>query len=456
MDFFENDLQFSKIIFRDQFYYPPEINASIYDLISYFRANIVSNTPFIYLFAPNHIKTIIAYFAIIKSGHVCVLVEPDIGRLELAEMKQDTPPCALVHIDRVTDTFDYGKEIVFTHDNPQEYDWDELSDVATIVYTNAEDGYAKGAMLTRKNLLANAFSSLKCNSFDQNSMICALLPFNHLFGLQTGFLSPLLASSIVDSSLLIFDFFQPSKIHKTFNDIINFNATHLCSIPIIYYLLLKAFNKNILPRNIKLCSGGYKLSESISNHFFNKTNKIILDGYGLTEAGPVCSWYADDDIVKRGSVGKFVYWCRIRIANESDIECPIGHVGEICIKGDNVMKGYYKNKKATQKTIKKGWLHTMDLGKIDSDGYLYLTNLKKRMLNVNGRKVYIAEVERLLRMNNNVIKADIFGEPHPFQNNIVKAIIDLKTKGPDQENSFKKWAIDSISHYKIPKTIIFT
>jgi long-chain acyl-CoA synthetase len=456
MDFFENDLQFTKIIFKDRFYYPPEINASIHDLISYFRANIVSNTPFIYLFAPNHIKTIIAYFAIIKSGHVCVLVEPDIGRLELAEMKQDTPPCALVHIERTTDSFDYNTEIVFTRDNPQEFDWDELSDVATIVYTNAEDGYAKGAMLTRKNLLANAEGGLNSNRTDYLSVLCALVPFHHLFGFQVGVITSLFVSSQTGSVTLIEDISELREIRKIAEDFIKYGITNLYSIPIVYHLFTRFSDiKSIFIKANKICSGGYKLPDLTYDKFLVKTGKPILEGYGITEASPVCSWYHDDNPIKRGSVGKAYSCCDIKIFNKASQECANGECGEICIKGDNIMKGYYNNKTATQKILKNNWLYTGDLGKVDIDGYIYLTGLKKRMLNINGRKVYQAEVERLLKKHKNIKTIEVYGAPHTFQNDIVKANIELKIKGPKHEDIFRKWSVYSIGRYKFPKTITF-
>jgi long-chain acyl-CoA synthetase len=458
MDFFENDLQFSKIIFKDRFYYPPEINAAIHDVVAFLKGSIVSNTPFIYLFAPNHIKTIIAYFAIIKSGHVCVLVDPEIGRLELAEMKQDTPPCALIHIDRLTDAFDYKKEIVFTENNPQEYDWDELEDVAMIVYTNAEDGYAKGAMLTRRNLLANAESSMKSNNFSCSSVICQILPLHHLFGLQTGVVSPLFASSVTGASVLLLEYSSLITISKLFNSIVQYKATHLCSVPIAYYLLLRdRVIISHLQKNIKLCSGGCALSETIFNSFLNKTQITILEGYGLTEASPVCSWYQDHDAVKFGSVGKFSQWCSIKIIKDPPSHFNNNGVsGEICISGNNVMKGYYKNKTATNRVFSNGWLLSGDVGTIDNEGYLFLTGLKKNMFNINGNKVYPVEVERIIRFNPIVLNVKLYFKNHDVNNTEINAHINLKENTHDSQNQFKAWLRNSISIYKIPKFIDFS
>jgi len=117
MDFFSAPLQFNKIIFQDKFYYPPQINHLIDQLTQYLKSNKQSNSPFIHLFAHNHVKTIVAYFAIIKANKICVLVDPDIKHIELGEMMQDTPPYAMIKINMLTEEFDYNNEIEFKDNN---------------------------------------------------------------------------------------------------------------------------------------------------------------------------------------------------------------------------------------------------------------------------------------------------------------------------------------------------
>jgi long-chain acyl-CoA synthetase len=387
---------------------------------------------------------------------VCVLVESDIGKIELEEMKLDTPPCVVIHITASEELFNYNQKIIFTSNNPDydSFDQDQLTDVCTMVYTAADDGFAKAAMLTKKNLLANAQGGIISNKVDNKSVLCALLPFHHMFGLQTGVLSPLLASHIAGSSILIENITELNNFKIIVNDIRKYKVTNLYSIPIIYYLLSRYSEISTALKNIKkLCSGGYKLPDFISDKFFNKTGQKIFEGYGITEASPVCSWYLDSDLLKKGSIGKPYPCCVIKILDAENNECFLDQIGEICIRGDNVMKGYYNNKTATQKTIKNGWLHTMDFGKIDNEGYLYITGLKKRMLNVAGRKVYPTEVERLLKRHENVKNVEVYGESHILQNNIVKAKIEMIQKGFEFEKELKEWYQNNISPYKIPKSI---
>jgi long-chain acyl-CoA synthetase len=452
MDFFENDLQFTKIIFNDKVFLPVEVNREIHALREHLTHSIISDTPFIYLFAHNHIKTVIAYFAIIKSGHVCVLVEPDIGRLELDEMQQDTPPCALIRINRTEERFDYAAEIVFTDNNPKEFDEKELEEVCTIVYTNAEDGYAKGAMLTEKNLLSNARAGQISDEVTDRNVFCALLPFHHMFGLQTGLLTPLYSSA----SLVIEDLTELRRINKMARDIQTYGVTNLFSLPGIYYLLAKIKDiKAIVQEVQKICSGGCALPRSVYDHFLKITGKEIAEGYGLTEASPVAAWHRNSDPIKIGSVGRSYPCCEIRIFSPEGNCLHQGETGEIWIKGSNVMKGYYNRQKATGETIRDGWLRTGDLGMMDDGGYLFFKGLKKRMINNGGKKIYPEEVVRLLSLHRNVKEVKVVEYPKFIFTKIIKVQIELIEKGNDRATEYKDWVANQISSCKVPKELIF-
>ena len=383
---------------------------------------------------------------------MCVLVDPGIGRLELAEMKQDTPPCALVYIDRTSDTFDYNTEIVFTHDNPREFDWDELENVAMIVYTNAEDGYAKGAMLTRKNLLSNAESGKERDQLTKKHKISALLPFHHLFGLQTGVLTPLIA----EASVLIADISALNQLTAFIQNIQKFQITNLFSLPSIFYILTKIPNIHISLSNVhKIGSGGCALPSFIYESFLQKTGKIIFQGYGITEASPVCSFYLNDDNSNFGSVGKPLSCNEIKIANGTNEIQALNKPGNIYIKGNNIFKGYYNNREATLRVFKNEWFYTGDIGKMDRNGYLYISGIQKKMLNINGSKAFPAELDRLLKKHENIKSIKLSIEPHSLHNTSLKATVELTRKGTDNETIFKKWCQYHLSNYKIPKRIEF-
>ena len=186
-------LQPGKVIFRKKEYGPEIVMAGIDSVARYLKDNLVSDSPFVYLFATNHIKTVFSYFGIIKARRVCVIMDPKIGKLELSEMLLDTPPAACIRIDKATETFDFSKEIEIRNQSWKNDGGEDLSDVCTMIYTAAEDGYAKAVMLTHENMLANARAIAEGNSVTAGSITCALLPFCHSFGLQTGIITPLLS-----------------------------------------------------------------------------------------------------------------------------------------------------------------------------------------------------------------------------------------------------------------------
>ena len=363
---------------------------------------------------------------------------------------QDTPPYATIKFDNIIEEYDFQNDIVFT-DNDLDVDGKQLEDVCTLKYTAAEDGYAKAAMLTKKNILSNSQAILDwgCN---ENSISYAMLPLHTLYGLQTGALAPLLSRSVLLIDELAHSL-QPSKI---INNINKYQVTNFYSIPIIYHLMSKVPDIQDKTSTIKYFStGGYELSPEIFYNFQKKTSKNILNGYGLTEASPICAGDRKNDPIKVGAFSCAFSCCKVKIFNNKNKELPIGEKGEICIKGNNVMKGYFNNKKATQDVLINGWLHTGDYGKIDNDGYIYFTGLKKNMLNVAGQKVYPTEVERFILKNENVLSIKIFGEKDILLGHVIKAKIKLKKNDAEAQNNLRKWCKETISTYKIPKVIEF-
>jgi acyl-CoA synthetase (AMP-forming)/AMP-acid ligase II len=154
-------------------------------------------------------------------------------------------------------------------------------------------------------------------------------------------------------------------------------------------------------------------------------------------------------------VGRAFSCCEIRIEGEDG--SVLGHrvIGEVCVRGSNVMKGYFRKPEATAHALRGGWLHTGDLGYLDDDGFLNLTGMKKRMINVSGKKVYPAEVERLLRQHPSVQAVEIFAKPAPTQNQSVQGRVRLRTPGPEAQDEFTAWCTKRISDYKLPRRPAF-
>jgi long-chain acyl-CoA synthetase len=445
-------LDFGNIYFQDKTYTPDIIRRNIDAVADYLKKGTASNSPFVYLFAPNHIKMVYALFGIIKSGKICVLVDPALKHLEIEEMMRDTSPSTLIRIEKDTDTFDFSKEFEFTHYQLQEKRLEGLEDVCLIVYTNASDGWMKGAMLTNENLLADARAGVTCNPDYENTVSCSIIPFHHLYALQTGIIIP----SIARGNILIEDIANFSSIKKMGKELERFKATYIYAAPLVYYFLSKLPNiKSIVGQARNLTSGGQSLAGNIYDSFKNSYNVEIQEGYGLTEASPICTWHWPGDKIKQGSVGRAFPCCKVAIFNSQDQTLPPGEAGEICIKGANVMKGYYNNPEATQLTVKNGWLYSGDIGKMDDEGYVYFIECKKRMFNVGGNKVYPAELERFLKINRNALRVTVQGESDEFLSNIIRVFVELRDKTEEAQKEYLGWCAENIAKYKLPRKIEF-
>lgn len=440
------------IYFRDKTYPPDTVLQKINAVADYLNKKSLSNSPFVYLFAPNHIKMVYALFGIIKSGRICVLVDPAIGRLELAEMMRDTIPGVLIRIDKTTDTFDFEKEFEFKDCTLEEKRLEGLEDVCLILYTNASDGFAKGAMLTNESLRANANAIIKGKGVTRESVSCSPIAFHHLFALQTSVITPFLTGG----SIVLSEIMALGHIRFLADDLEKYSVTHFYSVPIVYYLLAKMPDLEKQVKNVRIfVSGGYKLTRSIYERFCKKSGKDILEGYGLTETSLAITWHKPGEPIRIDSVGKTFPCCEVKIFSDQGREMPINQTGEIYVKGPTVMKGYYQNKEITNKIIMNGWFHTGDLGYVDADGYVYLNGNNKRMLNIGGNKVYMAEVERLMKMHKNVLSVNVSGETVPIQTNILKAKVKLNQNTPEAKKELRKWCVENMTEYKVVKEMEF-
>jgi long-chain acyl-CoA synthetase len=373
--------------------------------------------------------------------------------LELNEIKSKTPPSASIKINALNYDFNYLEEVEFESHHNKVKRLKELKNVCMIKYTAAVNGYPQAVMLTKNNITANARAVLNCDHVDKSSVCCALAPFNALYGFQTGLFAPLTAGA----TILIEDISNLNGIRKIADDIKEHHVTNIYSIPVVYYLLTKVSDiKNKIKSVKTLVSGGYKLPESIAEKFLKITGKIISEGYGLTEASPICAWHRPGDKIKTGTVGRSFSCCDIKILDEENNEFPPGEVGEVCIKGENVMKGYFNNPELTSKTIVGEWLHTGDLGKMDEDGYLTIMGIKKQMCTVFGQNVYPREVEKLISFNNNVRKVYVFGESNGIIGHSIQAVVSLKKNGESSKKKFKIWLKENLTKHKVPTKIKFS
>lgn len=443
------DLKCQTIFFNGKNYERKYLNECIDNLSKHISKNIKSDSPFIMLTSYNHIKTFIAFFAILKAQKIVVILDPLCKNLEITEIIQKVNPSAIIIPDISTDKFDFNTEIIFRENKFATSE--NLKDIKLLVFTNAEDGFLKAAMLTEKNLLFQAETLIKTNKINNNSIICSLLPFSHMFGLMHGIIIP--AHSNAKSLIIETNLLNLKTILETVH---KYKVTHLYSIPSTYYLISKIPHaSNYLETTNNIYSGGVSLSQKIYEDFYIKIGKKIREGYGLTEAAPGVTLNYDDIDPIPGSIGKPLPNIQVKIVNNNSICCNIDEIGEICVKGPNIFKGYYNDEKNSKKILKDGWLYTGDLGKIDKKGNIYFCGLKKKMINVGGINVYPEYVKRLMKKNSNVEDVIIYHEESPIFYNIPCARIYLKNNSESKIEEFKEWCRKNINNSILPVKMEF-
>jgi len=443
------DLNFLKIRFNGFDYNPNALHPAINHLARFLKQNVKSTSPFILLSAYNHIKTIIAYYAILKAGKIVVILDPACRTLEMAEIIEDIDPAAIIYLNSSSLKFNYQEEIVFRKSSKVFIIKSELKDVCTIMYTNAEDGYSKGAMLSHINLLTEIKAIIETIRLDQCSVSFSLLPFAHLFGFVLGVL---IATHSGGSSVITE--LNMLKLAETIENIALFKATHVYSVPSVYYLMSKHEQARECLKNVKMfISGGTKLPQFIFEGFERRVNHRIFEGYGLTESSPACIFNKLDDGPRVETIGKPIANSEIKIMDDKGAECKLNEVGEIWVKGDLIFKGYFNQEETTNEKLTDGWLHTGDYGKIDGDGFIYYCGLKKSMINVAGNKVFPKKIERLIRVNKNVVDVTAFSEESALQGQILGIKVKLRDNSLKSQDEFKNWCLENITITIIPKWI---
>ncbi|MFH5777279.1 fatty acid--CoA ligase family protein [Heyndrickxia oleronia] len=322
-------------------------------------------------------------------------------------------------------------------------------DVAVILYTSGTTGRPKGAMLTHKNLYSNARDIgeyLKMNHLDK---VMTVLPMFHVFSLTVVVNAPLISGS----TIIIVPKFSPKEIFRLAK---KYGVTVFAGVPTMYNFLHQYPNGD--PNDFstfRLCiSGGSSLPVALLKNFEKKFNVLISEGYGLSEASPVTCFNPLDRPRKPGSIGTSILNVENKIVNELGEELPEGQVGELVVRGPNVMKGYYKMPEETAAAIRDGWLYTGDLARVDGEGYFYIVDRKKDMVIVGGFNVYPREVEEVLYEHPEVVEAAVIGAPDPEQGEVVKCFVVRKNESLT-EAELMEYCREHLAKYKLPKTIEF-
>ncbi|OPY86297.1 MAG: Long-chain-fatty-acid--CoA ligase [Syntrophaceae bacterium PtaU1.Bin231] len=323
-------------------------------------------------------------------------------------------------------------------------------DPAVMIYTAGLTGKPRGAVLTHNNLYTQSNLLRSICQADESARGLAIIPFFHSFGAVAN----MLAVIRVGASAVLMDHFTLDSI---FGAIERQKVTYIAAVPRLFLGMVFHDRKaNFDVSSLRFCvTGGAAMPPDFIPVFEKEFHVKILEGYGLTEGSPVSSFNRLDIPPKTGSIGVAIPGVEIRIVDEQDREVTRGTVGELVIRGENVMKGYYKDEEATAQVMRNGWLHSSDLGFMDEEGYIFLTGRKKRMVITSGFNVYPREVEIVLEMHPAVRKARVEGKADLLRGEIVKAFVVKKAGAAVEDRELSRYCRTYLSSYKVPREIEF-
>lgn len=322
-------------------------------------------------------------------------------------------------------------------------------DTAIILYTSGTTGKPKGAMLSYRNLYCNARDVADYLGINEHDRVITVLPMFHVFCLTVSLNAPLMNGG----TLVIIPKFSPKEV---FHVARKYDITLFAGVPTMFnYLLQYPEGKAEDFQSLRFCiSGGSAMPIALLKNFEEKFNVIVSEGYGLSEAAPVTCFNPIDRPRKPGSIGKSIIHVENKVVNELGEEVPPGEVGELIVKGPNVMKGYYKLPEETAATIKDGWLYTGDLARMDDEGYFYIVDRKKDMVIVGGFNVYPREVEEVLFAHPDIAEVAVIGAPDPNLGEVIRCFVVSKQASLTEEELID-YCIERLAKYKVPKSIDF-
>jgi len=452
---------------------------------------------------PNCPQTVIAYYGTLMAGGIVVMTNPLYMPRELEHQLKDSgarfilaldqlwpriekvlPKTALekIIITGIKDYLPFPKNVLYglklrkdgqlvkvpydgqkvlsftellrtSSETPVFQDVDAENDLALIQYTGGTTGLAKGVMLTHLNLVANTIQShrwlYKTAKFGER-FLC-VLPFFHVFGLTT-----LLQLGIYSAgTLILLPRFEVGQVLKTIE---KQKPSMFPGAPTMYVAIINHpdIGKYDLT-SIKACiSGAAPLPLQVQETFERITGGKLIEGYGLTEASPVTHANNIWEKRKKGSIGIPFPDTEAKVVVPDTLEeVPVGEIGELAVRGPQVMRGYWNRPVETEKTLKDGWLLTGDMARMDEEGFFYIIDRRKDIIIAGGYNIYPREIEEVLYEHPDVEEASVAGIADPYRGETVKAYIVLRPGASVTEADMDRWCRERLAAYKVPKLYEF-
>ncbi len=427
------------------------------------------------LYCINGPEFVESYLGIVQAGGVVVPLNLLIGDAEIAYILEDAGVRALIYHqalgERVDAFIDAAASLrcaccigaqpvreghyrladwLAVADEPEPVACDPEEDLAAILYTSGTTGQPKGAMLTHRNLVANTASVAQalvlCPGEDR---LLVVLPMFHAFAATVGMLTPALHGL----GLVPVPRFDPALVGE---HIAACAATVFLGVPSMYNLILRLPDEQATQwASIRLgVAGGAAMPVELLERFEARFGFPIVEGDGPTECGPVTCVNPPAGPRKPGSVGPPVPEVEMAILDGEGKPLPDGEIGEICVRGPNVMKGYWNRPEATAESFFGEWFRTGDLGYRDADGWFFMVDRIKDLIIVNGMNVYPRMVEEVLYRHPDIVEAAVVGEPHPSHGEIVVAHVVPREGAALDVGTVRDWCREHLGPHQVPRKVV--
>jgi long-chain acyl-CoA synthetase len=325
-------------------------------------------------------------------------------------------------------------------------------DDAIIIYTSGTTGKPKGCLLTHGNVIANARQISSWLGFTKNDRLLTMMPLFHMNAVSVTTMSALYAGG----STVVSPKFTASRFWQIVSD---YQITSFGSVATMLSMLLSTYPDGV-PEGLKtdqlrfaMC-GSAPVPAEVMRRFEETFNCLVIEGYGLSESTCRSTFNPPDERRRPGSCGVAI-GNEMRVVDEEDQDVPEGELGEIVLRGENILKGYFKNEAATATAFRNGWFHTGDIGYRDADGFYYIVDRKSDMIIRGGENIYPREIDEVLYQHPQIAAAAVIGVPDQLYGEEVAAVVVLKPGEKTSEQEVIEFCKARVADYKCPKTIRF-
>jgi long-chain acyl-CoA synthetase len=416
---------------------------------------------------PNVPYFAVAYYGILRAGGVVVPMNPLLKGREVSFYLEDPEAKLMFAWHGFAEAADKGakeagaevipvepgefEKLLAEHDPDTDVVDREDDDTAVILYTSGTTGKPKGAELTHANLMENTrVVAETLGDVTEDDILLGALPLFHSFGQTCG----LNATVYAGATMTMIPRFDPAKALEIIQ---RDKVTIFQGVPTMYTAMLHCDSRDDYDTSsVRSCmSGGSAMPVEVLKGFEEAFDCKVLEGYGLSETSPVASFNHPDRERKPGSIGTPIEGVEMKLVDDDGNEVDEGEVGEIAIKGHNVMKGYWNRKEATEEAIKDGWFFSGDMGKIDEDGYYSIVDRKKELIIRGGYNVYPREIEEVIYEHKAVESCAVIGVPDDKMGEEVGAAVVLKKGEELTEDELRDYVKEEVANYKYPRRIWF-